>query len=62
MIETVKSNTFAQNVLEAKGPVAVEFMAYGCAHCRAIEPILPQAAASVESSEKAANAPDQYVI
>ncbi len=30
----------------------VEFMSYGCAHCRAIEPVLQQVAELVKSKEK----------
>lgn len=51
-IRTVTSSSFGPLVLEAAGPVAVEFMSYGCAHCRVIEPILQQVASMVESREK----------
>ena len=37
-IQTVTSRTFSRLVLEAEGPIAVEFMSYGCVHCRAMEP------------------------
>ena len=30
----------------------VEFMSYGCAHCRAIEPVLENVAEMVKSKEK----------
>jgi thioredoxin 1 len=43
-IPTVGSSTFDALVLQGEGPIAVEFMSYGCAHCRAIEPILQQVA------------------
>ena len=46
-IQTVTSSTFTRLVLEAEGPIVVEFMSYGCAHCRAIEPILEQVAEMV---------------
>ena len=46
------SSTFTRLVLEAKGPIVVEFMSYGCAHCRAIEPVLEQVAEMVEPQEK----------
>jgi thioredoxin 1 len=51
-IQTVTSSTFTRLVLEAEGPTAVEFMSYGCAHCRAIEPVLEQVAKMVEPQEK----------
>jgi thioredoxin 1 len=51
-IQTVTSSTFTRLVLEAKGPVAVEFMSYGCAHCREIEPVLEQVAEMVGPEEK----------
>jgi thioredoxin 1 len=51
-IQTVTSSTFTRLVLEAKGPVAVEFMSYGCAHCREIEPVLEQVAEMVGPQEK----------
>ncbi len=51
-ITTVTASTFARLVLEAAGPIAVEFMSYGCAHCRAIEPVLEQVAEMVGAQEK----------
>lgn len=51
-IQTVTSDTFARLVLEAEGPIAVEFMSYGCTHCRAIEPVLEQVAEIVKTQEK----------
>ena len=51
-IQTVTSSTFTQLVLEAEGPIVVEFMSYGCAHCRAIEPVLEQVARMVEPRER----------
>jgi thiol-disulfide isomerase/thioredoxin len=51
-IQTVTSSTFTRVVLEAEGPIAVEFMSYGCAHCRAIEPVLEQVAKMVEPRER----------
>ncbi len=51
-IQTVTSGTFTRLVLEAEGPIAVEFMSYGCAHCRAIEPVLEQVAEIVKAEEK----------
>jgi thioredoxin 1 len=51
-IQTVTSSTFTRLVLEAEGPIVVEFMSYGCAHCRAIEPVLEQVARMVEPQER----------
>jgi thioredoxin 1 len=51
-IQSVTSNTFDRLVLGGKGPIAVEFMSYGCEHCRAIEPRLQQVAELVEPKEK----------
>jgi len=46
------SASFDSLVLQGEGPIAVEFMSYGCAHCRAIEPILQQVAELVKGKEK----------
>jgi thioredoxin 1 len=51
-IQTVTAATFPRQVLEAKGPIVVEFMSYGCEHCRAIEPVLEQVAKMVGPREK----------
>lgn len=51
-IQTVTGDTFNPLVLHGEGPIAVEFMSYGCAHCRAIEPVLQQVAETVNSKEK----------
>src|ERR1700722_5159311 len=51
-IGTVTSSTFSSLVLEAAGPIVVEFMSYGCAHCRALEPVLEKVAETVKSNEK----------
>jgi thioredoxin 1 len=51
-IQTVTGNTFSALVLEGQGPMAVEFMSYGCAHCRVIEPVLQQVANMIEPKEK----------
>ena len=52
MIQTVTGVTFNDLVLEASGPVAVEFMSYGCGFCRAIEPILQQVTQKLHSEVK----------
>ena len=51
-IQTVTRATFTRLVLEGEGPIVVEFMSYGCAHCRAIEPVLEQVAEQMKSKEK----------
>jgi thioredoxin 1 len=51
-IGTVTENTFKPRVLEGQGPIAVEFMSYGCIHCREMEPVLQQVAEMVKSKEK----------
>jgi thioredoxin 1 len=38
-------------VLRSRGPVAVEFMSYGCEHCRLLEPVLQRVAQSLGSRE-----------
>jgi thioredoxin 1 len=50
-IRTVTDRTFQRLILEGDGPIAVEFMSYGCAHCRTLEPILQEVAATLRSSE-----------
>jgi thioredoxin 1 len=52
-IRTVTTSTFDRLVLKGEGPIVVEFMSYGCAHCGVIEPDLQQQVAEmVESTEK----------
>jgi thioredoxin 1 len=51
-IETLTADTFDALVLKGEGPIAVEFMSYGCEHCRALEPILQRVAEAVEAKEK----------
>ncbi len=41
--------SFDALVLEAAGPSVVEFMSYGCSHCRALEPVLEEVAASLQA-------------
>lgn len=53
MIRTVTSETFEPLVLRGEGPIVVEFMSYGCAHCRVIEPILQEVAELVKRKETA---------
>ena len=51
-IKTVTASTFTRLVLEAEGPIAVEFMSYGCGYCRAMEPALKQVAQMIWPDEK----------
>jgi thioredoxin 1 len=51
-IRSVTGDTFEALVLHGRGPIAVEFMSYGCAHCRAIEPFLQEAAEMVAGKEQ----------
>jgi thioredoxin-like negative regulator of GroEL len=51
-IATVTAQEFAQVVLGAHGPIAVEFMSYSCAYCQALEPVLQQVAEQVGAQEK----------
>jgi len=51
-IETLTAGTFGALVLEGDGPIVVEFMSYGCEHCRVLEPILQRVAKTVKTKEK----------
>jgi thioredoxin 1 len=48
-IRDVTGSTFEKQVLKGVGPIVVEFMSYGCEHCRAIEPVLQKVAEMVKS-------------
>ena len=48
-IQTASSSTFSSLVLEAKGAIAVEFLSYGCSHCKDMEPILEEVAKLLEN-------------
>ena len=52
LIRTVTRGTFDSLVLQGDGPIAVEFMSYGCGHCRALEPALQQVANILKGKEK----------
>lgn len=52
VIETLNGDTFDAAVLKGEGPIVVEFMSYGCAHCRVLEPILQRVAETVKTKEK----------
>jgi len=51
-IRTLTSSTFKSLVLEGEGAIVVEFMTYGCSHCRMIAPILEQVARMVDFKEQ----------
>jgi thioredoxin 1 len=51
-IMTVTGATFDALVLQADRPTIVEFMSYGCTHCRALEPVLGQVATSLAARER----------
>jgi thioredoxin 1 len=51
-IRTVTSRTFNLLVLQGVGPIVVEFMSYGCAHCRVLEPVLQRVAEMLVAKEK----------
>ncbi len=53
IIQTVTGETFHPLVLRGRGPIVVEFMSYGCAHCRVLEPILQEVAALMKGKETA---------
>jgi thioredoxin 1 len=44
-IVTVSAASFPDLVLDGSGAIVVEFMSYGCAHCRVLEPVLQEVAA-----------------
>jgi thioredoxin 1 len=48
----VTGATFTSGVLEHTGPIAVEFMSYGCVHYRMIEPVMQQAAKALGAKEQ----------
>jgi len=51
-IQTISGNAFSTLVLDGAGPIAVEFMSYGCGYCRAIEPMLQEVAETLQSREQ----------
>jgi thioredoxin 1 len=50
-LQDVTGANFSRLVLHGDGPIAVEFMSYGCAHCGAIEPVVQAVAAELEGQE-----------
>jgi thioredoxin 1 len=51
-IQSVTGSAFNARVLQARGPIAVEFMSYGCSHCHALEPIVQRVAEMVKPKEE----------
>jgi thioredoxin 1 len=52
LVETVTASSFEATVLQASGPIVAEFMSYGCAHCRTIEPVVLEVAKALEQKER----------
>jgi len=50
-IPSLDAAAFESLVLQAHGPIAVEFMSYSCAYCGAMEPVLQQVAQTLRSRE-----------
>jgi len=51
-ITTLSGDTFNAAVIEGAGPIAMEFISYGCGYCRAVEPLLQQVAETIEGNEQ----------
>jgi thiol-disulfide isomerase/thioredoxin len=52
IIETLTADTFDARVGKGEGPIVVEFMSYGCGHCRVLEPILQRVAETLKGRER----------
>jgi thioredoxin-like negative regulator of GroEL len=50
-VQQADADSFDKLVLQAPGPVVVEFMSYSCAHCGAMEPVLQQVAQVLQSRQ-----------
>ncbi len=50
-VRPVTGETFDALVGTRSGPVDVEFMSYGCEHCRLLEPVLQEVAQTLGSQE-----------
>jgi len=50
-VQSVTEETFDSLVLGCPDPVAVEFMSYGCEHCRLLEPVIQELAEYLGSQE-----------
>jgi thiol-disulfide isomerase/thioredoxin len=51
-IPSLDAAGFEANVMQGRGPIAVEFMSYSCAYCAAMEPVLQQVAETLRSREQ----------
>ena len=51
-IPTLSGDSFNATVIKGTGPIAVEFMSYGCGYWRAIEPFLQQVAETLDRKEQ----------
>jgi thioredoxin-like negative regulator of GroEL len=51
-LEMVTEETFEDRVIRGSGPIVVEFMSYGCGHCRTLEPVLQHVAAMLAPRER----------
>jgi len=52
LIETIVTDEFDSRVLQAAGPIVVEFMSHGCSHCQELEPVLQKVAKTLDSKER----------
>jgi thioredoxin 1 len=52
LIKTVVAATFDALVIRGAGPIVVEFMSYGCGHCRTLEPVLVHVADTLADRER----------
>jgi thioredoxin-like negative regulator of GroEL len=50
-VQQADAGNFDDLVLQAPGPVVVEFMSYSCAHCGAMEPVLQQVAKALQTRQ-----------
>jgi len=50
-VRSVTGENFDTLVIASPAPVAVEFMSYGCEHCRLLEPVLQEIAEKLGSRE-----------
>jgi len=50
-VKSVTGESFDSLVLASPNPVVVEFMSYGCEHCRLLEPVLQEVAQRLGSRE-----------
>ncbi len=51
LVQSVTADTFDSLVLACLQPVTVEFMSYGCGHCREMEHVLQEVAVQLGSAE-----------